>query len=290
MIETTRTQTFLDHRAMLTGLAYRMLGSMADAEDVVQETWLRWDQNVPDDLVSARSWLCKIATNLCLDQLKSARAWRETYVGPWLPEPALLPADEGADSGAQNLSYGLLVALERLNPMERAVFLLHHAFDFRFAEIGEMLDLQTDHCRQLTHRARKRLGQEHSRFEADQGSLQRLTRSFRTVLQTGELGPLTELFKRDIVLYADGGARIIAARRPIHGPDKVARFWRGIFGKMGDATWSYHEISGSPAWLIHSNGRPELFVTLEVDETGITAMYLVRNPDKLEGLKRLATS
>ena len=277
---------FEPHRRHLRGLAYRMLGSWADAEDVVQDTWLRWRQAGAAQADAPRAYLSRIAARLCLDRLKSARARREHYVGPWLPEPlpeAQWYAGSAPGEFAADLSVALMLALERLSAPERAAFLLHDVFDVPYAEIAATLGRGEAACRQLAARARARVREERPRFDASREQGERLAGAFLRASRDGDVDALRALLAEDAVLYTDGGGRKSAALRPILGGDRVARFFAGIARKPGAGlsgariTW----LNGLPAIVAaESDGLPRA-TTLALREGRIAAVYLVRNPDKL---------
>jgi len=280
---------FAPHRRHLLGLAYRMLGSWSEAEDIVQDAWLRWREADRGQVREPRAFLSRVVTRLCLDHLKSARVRREQYVGQWLPEP--LPDAEqyagmGAGPYALDLSMALMLALERLAPAERAAFLLHDVFDVPYAEIGAILERDAAACRQLAARARTRVREARPRFGASQQDAQRLAEAFLRASRDGDLAALQQLLAEDAVLHTDGGGRKLATLRPIRGGAKIARFFAGIAHKDSSRT-----LAARLAWL---NGMPGLVVTepdglpraisLEIRDGRIAALYMVRNPDKLAHL------
>ena len=277
------------HRGRLLGLAYRMLGSRSDAEDVVQDAYLRFAgaQNVHNP----EALLVTIVTRLCLDRLKSAKAQREIYVGPWLPEPVFDAEGLSADAAtelADDLSFALLLALDRLSPMERAAFLLHDVFDTPFSEVAAMLDRTEAACRQLASRARRAVRDERPAPTATPDSHARLLQAFSDAVASGNVRQLAELLREDAVAITDGGGRKFAARNPIIGADKVARFFIGLAGKTAghDVRIEPAVINGAVGALLYLDGELDLTLSMAVDGEKIAAIYIVRNPDKLRHAPR----
>ena len=277
------------HRGRLLGLAYRMLGSRSDAEDVVQDAYLRFAgaQNVHNP----EAFLVTIVTRLCLDRLKSAKAQREIYVGPWLPEPVFDAEGLSADAAtelADDLSFALLLALDRLSPMERAAFLLHDVFDTPFSEVAAMLDRTEAACRQLASRARRAVRDERPAPTATPDSHARLLQAFSDAVASGNVRQLAELLREDAVAITDGGGRKFAALNPITGADKVARFFIGLAGKTAghDVRIEPAVINGAVGALLYLDGELDLTLSMAVDGEKIAAIYIVRNPDKLRHAPR----
>ncbi|MFJ7337521.1 RNA polymerase sigma factor SigJ [Streptomyces sp. NPDC101110] len=288
-------------RPRLEAVAYRMLGSASEAEDAVQETFLRWQAADTDRIEVPEAWLTKVLTNLCLNQLTSARARRETYVGQWLPEPLLAgdPMLGPADTAEQreSVSYAVLVLLERLSPNERAVYVLREAFDYPHREIAEILDITEASSQQILHRAKKRVadGRARTRTEIDEAAARRIIDEFLAAASSGRTEPLVQLLTGDAVAVGDGGGKVPARARAFEGALAVAKFMRGLF-KPGAAKRAL--VGGSPdvyAWT--ANGDPALVVVLdgrvigvmclEVAADGIAAFRNQVNPDKLERATRL---
>lgn len=275
--------SFEPHRGYLRGLAYRMLGSVSDAEDIVQEAFLRWSEVSRDGVAEPRAYLTRVVTRLCIDQLRSARARREQYVGTWLPEP--LPAAEPGELG-HDLSVALLLTLERLSPLERAAFLLHDVFDVDYAEVARALDRSEATCRQLALRAREHVRADRPRFEAESSETERILRAFELAIQTGNPAPLSQVLAEDAVFYSDGGGKRPAALQPIYGRDKILRLMTGLAKKGRGVVVSGFErtsLNGHPGFLLR---RPEGVETLALQIQGaeVVALYAVRNPDKLRHL------
>jgi RNA polymerase sigma-70 factor (ECF subfamily) len=273
--------SFEAHRSLLFGIAYRMLGSRSEAEDMVQETFLRWQAAPRDEIESARAYLSTIVTRLCLDQLKSARAQRETYVGPWLPEP--LRTEEPVDP--QSISLAFLVLLEQLSPVERAVYLLHEVFDHSHAEVAAIVGKEEAACRQIFHRARAHIDEKRPRFAPSRADHERLLTGFLTAVQAGDLEGLRGMLAKDAVTWSDGGGKRLAARNLIHGADANARLFLGLARKAhADFSLELAEINGWPAVVIRQDGQISDVLGIETDGAVIYAVHLVSNPDKLQGL------
>jgi RNA polymerase sigma-70 factor (ECF subfamily) len=282
------TDAFEPHREFLIRLAYRMLGSVAEAEDVVQDAFLRWRSVEHGEIVHPRSYLARVVSRLCLDRMKSAVARRETYVGTWLPEPIVTPP--GAPL-ADDLSLALLLTLERLSPLERAAFLLHDVFDMDYAEIGEILERTDVACRQLAARAREHVQRERPRFRATDAARDKLLDAFRAAAQAGDLEGIARMLAEDAVFYQDGGGKRRAVPKPIRGKEKIVRFFEGAMrhgaAKRGDAPQYIElervQINGLPGFLIRTDQGIETFA-FEVADDLVVAIYGIRNPDKLRHL------
>ncbi|GAC1428177.1 MAG: RNA polymerase sigma-70 factor [Chloroflexota bacterium] len=281
-------EAFNDDRALLFSLAYRMLGSVMDAEDIVQEAFLRWQGGAHEDVRSPRAYLATIVTRLCLDHLRSARVKREEYVGPWLPEPLLTEATAGEmDAGplADSLSLAFMVLLESLSPLERAVFLLHDVFVYPYDEIAVIVGKSEANCRQIAQRARRHVEARRPRFAAAPEQQDRITRQFIQTCVTGDMGALVTLLADDITLWTDGGGKAQAARRPIEGALHVARFILGVLAKIPPGAVSrVRRVNGQPAIILEAEGRVLGVVALEVDGERVAVLRIVVNPDKLRGM------
>jgi RNA polymerase sigma-70 factor (ECF subfamily) len=289
--------SFEPHRRRLRGLAYRMLGSMADAEDAVQEAYLRWHATDRSVVADPRAFLMTTITRICLDVLTSARVRREQYVGPWLPEPVLDTAALAPDSRtelAEDLSIALLLTLERLSPLERAAFLLHDVFDFSFAEVARALDRSEAACRQLATRARAHVraakprgtAMPPERTEEIDAKHSQLISAFVAASRSGDLEALTHLLASDVRVVTDGGGKVAAALNVLEGPDRVARFLVGVASKgwRDDFTLRFATINGLPGLIVEA---PEGLVqtsAFDIEGDAIRAVYVVRNPDKLRHL------
>jgi RNA polymerase sigma-70 factor (ECF subfamily) len=280
------------HRGRLLGLAYRMLGSRSDAEDVVQDAYLRFAG--AQDVHNAEAFLVTVVTRLCLDRLKSARAQREVYVGPWLPEPVFDAEGLSADAAtelADDLSFALLLALDRLSPLERAAFLLHDVFDTPFPEIAAMLGRTEAACRQLASRARRAVRDNRPAPAKAPDNHARLLQAFGDAVASGDVAQLAELLRADAVALTDGGGRKTAARNPIIGAEKVARFFIGIAAKNAghDIRIEPAVINGAVGALLYLDGELDHTMSMAIDGEKIAAIYIVRNPDKLRHLQPATT-
>jgi RNA polymerase sigma-70 factor (ECF subfamily) len=277
---------FERHRQFLTGLAYRMLGSVAEAQDAVQEAYLRWHEVDHAKVANARAFLAKIVTRLCLDEMKSARARRETYVGPWLPEPVLNDAELSAETAseyAHDLSVGLLLALERLSPLERAAFLLHDVFDVGFAEVAQLLGRTEAACRQLAARARTNVRAAHPRVTVPPDKGKAIAQAFAAALASGDVSSLARVLAEDAVLHSDGGGKVAAALNLIVGRDKILRFAEGVARKFPKAVVEvqFATINGLPGFITVFDDGSIMTTALEIVHDRVTAIYATRNPEKL---------
>ncbi|MBW0275702.1 RNA polymerase subunit sigma-24 [Nocardia sp. MH4] len=279
---------FLRHRSRLFGLAYRMFGAATEAEDIVQEVYLRWAAANPAGIENAEAWLTAVTVNLCRTWLVSARARRETYVGPWLPEP--VPTGGGAlgpletVEARESISLALLTAMERLSPIERAVFVLREAFGYPHAEIAAMLDLTEANSQQILHRASERVRTGKRRFAVPESHARTLIDRFLLAAGTGDVTALRAMLADDVVSTADGGGKITAARRPVRGGDLVARYLIGLNKFLTPASsFSVAEINGELALVVRADGVVASSVMLfELDaDSRVDAIRIVVNPDKL---------
>jgi RNA polymerase sigma-70 factor (ECF subfamily) len=293
-----QAEAFEHYRVLLFSIAYRMTGSARDAEDLVQETYLRYQASASQEIVSLKAYLCTIITRLALDYLKSARVAREQYIGPWLPEPILTSEDVGfarADLEQQEaLSLAFLRLLEALSPPERAVFLLHEVFDFAFSEIGSMLEKSPANCRQIFHRARQALQDKRARFEPEPQRQRQLLVSFLSASQAGDMAALTSLLAEDAVSWSDGGGKVQTNLRPIHGQQAVARFWSFWLNlarkNQLPLTVTQAEINGSPTLLFWDEGSLAIVISLTLSAVGIQEIYALLNPEKLTYLQKQLSS
>jgi RNA polymerase sigma-70 factor, ECF subfamily len=277
------------HRGRLLGLAYRMLGSRSDAEDVVQDAYLRFAD--AKDVHNPEAFLVTVVTRLCLDRLKCAKAQREIYVGPWLPEPVFDAEGLSADAAtelADDLSFALLLALDRLSPMERAAFLLHDVFDTPFSEVAMMLDRTEASCRQLASRARRAVRDNRPAPVRAPDNHARLLQAFSEAVASGNVAQLAALLREDAVALTDGGGRKTAARNPIIGPERIARFFIGIAAKNAghDMRIEPAMINGAAGALLYLDGELDNTMSMAISGDKIAAIYIVRNPDKLRHLPR----
>jgi RNA polymerase sigma-70 factor (ECF subfamily) len=289
--ESTAIAEFEAHRPHLLGIAYRMTGTLADAEDLVQDAWLRWQAVDRAQVANTRAFLATTVSRLALDQMKSARARREQYVGQWLPEPA--PESRFAGEGdpgheaelRETLSYAFLVVLERLNPIERAVFLLRDVFDYDYREIAGVVDRSEAACRQAAHRARAHLREARPRFDCGYQQRLQLLQAFARAVGNGDMEGLTALLADDVVSISDGGGKAVTAMNPILGPDRVARLYIGAMKKEPIRVARHITVNGVPAMALYRRDRLSGVYFVEPGLDGrIAAVYAVRNPDKLRAI------
>lgn len=277
------TDDFEPHREFLIGVAYRMLGSFAEAEDIVQDAFLRWSATDRSSVEHPRAFLARIVSRLCLDRMKSAASRREQYVGTWLPEPMVAPPTQPF---ADDLSLALLLTLERLSPLERAAFLLHDVFDMDYSAIADTLGRSEAACRQLAARAREHVREERPRFSASEESRAKLTDAFQAAIAEGDISAIARLLADDAVFYSDGGGKRAAALNPIYGKDKIVRFLIGVTRK-GRAAHVEHlervQINGLPGFVMRTTEGVET-LSFDIANDQIVAIYAVRNPDKLRHL------
>jgi RNA polymerase sigma-70 factor (ECF subfamily) len=290
----TQTTMLTDLRPLMFSIAYRMLGSVAEAEDIAQETLLRAYRELADgtQIESPKAYMTAIATRLSIDHLRSARVRREAYVGPWLPEPLLTRA--GADPSvdlpgnaelADDLSMAFLLVLERLTPVERAVFLLREAFDYTFAEIAEVVDKSPDNCRQIAARARRHVIADKPRFEPSPAARESLARRFLTAAQEGDMEGLVAMLADDAVFTGDGGGKATAFPRPVVGAQPIAHALRALFRQAARAdgvTVTHAEVNGMPGWIgREADGRVIVVMALDIAGDRVLGIRSVINPDKL---------
>ncbi|GAA2356533.1 RNA polymerase sigma-70 factor [Nonomuraea africana] len=273
---------FETYRPMLLGLAYRLLGSMWDAEDVVQEAWLRWSDTDQAAVKEPRAFLVTIVSRLALDQLRSARVRREAYTGPWLPEPVPTSQIGPLDTAElrDTLSYATLHLMERLSPPERAVFVLREAFDLPYDEIAAIVDASVANCRQMHHRASVRLAEGRDRFQPNPEEHARLLLRFLDAAQGGDLSALTSMLSDDVVAWTDGGGKARAALHPIEGREKVVAFITGLTRRYAIEEVRVLDVNGAPALWFRSGGEPQI-AAVDLRDGLIRGVYAIRNPDKL---------
>ncbi|MER6119642.1 RNA polymerase sigma-70 factor [Streptomyces sp. NPDC001743] len=291
MTTETATDVFEEHRPVLIGVAYRMLGRIADAEDVVQEGWLRWSAASREDVREPRAFLVSIVTRLAIDRLRRIGARREAYVGPWLPEPLVtdfgptVPDTAERAVLAESVSLAVLVVLESLSPLERAVFVLREAFGFPYAEIATTLDRTEVAVRQLAGRARRHVEERKPRYDVDPARRRDLTERFLAAAAGGDIDALLAVLAPDVRLVGDSGGRSKAPLRILESADKVGRFLVGVAqGQIPDLEVRFLELNGGPAVLILSGGKPDSVIQVDVRDGAIQCVYIVRNPDKLTTL------
>ena len=288
---TADASSFESYRPLMFSIAYRMLGSATEAEDIVQEAYLRYQAVAPGAIQSPRAFLSTIVTRLCLNQLQSARVQRETYIGPWLPEPVITgdrPGPERSLAEAESVTLAFMVLLETLSPEERAVFLLREVFDYEYDEIADMLEMSAANCRQLFHRAKGRIAERKPRFCAAMSEKRPLVERFVRAFSEGSEAGLTSVLAEDIGFWSDGGGKVLAARRPIFGREQVVSMLLGfrrtapaIGVPLESVTLDIVEVNREPAVLLRVDGRLDGVYVMAVEEGAITAIRVVRNPDKM---------
>ncbi|MFI9601099.1 RNA polymerase sigma factor SigJ [Streptomyces sp. NPDC052043] len=285
------TDVFEEHRTVLMGVAYRMLGRVADAEDVLQETWLRWSAADRSAVREPRGYLVRVTTRLAIDRLRHIKARGESYVGPWLPDPLVtdlaqtVPDTEERAVLADSVSLAVLVVLETLSPLERAVFVLREAFGCPYAEIAALLDRGEPAVRQLAGRARRHVGERRPRYEVDPVQRRDLTERFLAAAAGADLAGLMALLAPDARLVGDSGGKSRAPLRILESADKVGRFLVGVVQKgIPDPSVRFLEVNGGPAILVLSEGNPDGVIQLGVVDGRVQTVYIVRNPDKLRSL------
>ncbi|MEQ9570288.1 MAG: RNA polymerase sigma-70 factor [Longimicrobiales bacterium] len=285
----SNNEVFEDLREHAFRVAYQMVGSAADAEDLVQETWIRWHRTDQQSIRSPGAWITTVVTRLAMNHLASARVRREQYVGTWLPEPIPTDSAESVTGTAElnrSLSVAFMFLLESLSPKERAVFLLHEVFGLPHAEVADVVDVTEAASRKLLQRARVQLRARRPRFEAAADTRRRLLESFRAASQDGDLDRLAELLAADVVAHTDGGGRARAALRPIYGRDRVARFVRGAVERfVPDGVESrITSMNGEPALVASAHGTVLSVISVEVSDSLIQSLFIVTNPDKLRAV------
>lgn len=281
-----KTHIFEEHRRLLEGIAYRMLGTLADAQDVVQDTYLKWSRANSSEIENPRSWLVTVCSRLALDVLKSARVRRETYIGPWLPEPFLdEPAPDAKLRTDETVSLALMLALEKLSPAERAAFLLHEVFGYSFEEVAAILNKSSAACRKLASRARAAVQADKPRFQATPEEHQRLLDAFLKAAHGGDLNRLQTVLAEAVELHADGGGKAVTAPEVLRGADAVASFFLRVMHerKPPGATTEIvtRWFNGVPGVLIYEAGRLVVALSVAIQSGRIHRIYALRNPDKL---------
>ncbi|MGV9696652.1 RNA polymerase sigma factor SigJ [Streptomyces sp. NPDC003470] len=291
MTTDTATDVFEEHRPVLLGVAYRMLGRLADAEDVVQEAWLRWSRADRTAVREPRGYLVRITTRLAIDRLRQITSRGETYVGPWLPEPCVTDfGDVVPDTAeravlADSVSLAVLVVLESLSPLERAVFVLREAFGYPYAEIAAVLEREEAAVRQLAGRARRHVDERRPRYDVDPAHRRDLTERFLAAAAGGDLEGLMAMLAPGVRLVGDSGGKSRAPLRVLESADKVGRFLVGAARKTApDATLRFLELNGGPAALLLAGGKPDFVLQLDIADGRVQCVYVVRNPDKLRSL------
>jgi RNA polymerase sigma-70 factor (ECF subfamily) len=287
-VDNEQASVFEAQRSRLFAIAYRMLGSIEDAEDVVQETFLRWRKVDSAQIRTPAAWLSTVVTRLSLNQLQLSRVRRGEYVGPWLPEPLPTASDASPSDDvelADSISIAFLVVMERLNPRERATFLLREVFDYDYEEIAGVLDVSVANCRQLFHRAKARMGESVARFRPDPALHRQLIEQFGRAVRQGDIDEVVQLLARDATLNVDsGGEARAAARRPLSGALPVAQFLTGVTRKMAPVGMLIHiiDVNGEPALVSSVDGVPQQVVTISIEDARIQSINIMANPAKLK--------
>ena len=281
-------ETFNSHRQTIFGIAYRMLGRVSEAEDMVQEVWLRWQKQDEAAITSPKAWLVSTMTRLCIDQLRSARREREEYYGVWLPEPLMASSARGPDEAAEladSLTMAFMIMLESLDPAERAIFLLREVFSYDYAAIATIVGKSEANCRQIVSRAKAHLRAEKKPPAPPSEQAQLLVAQFLSAANTGEVKQLLAMLAEDAVVYSDGGGKVKAAGRPIVSADHVSRFFVGIWPRLpADTEWSPALINGRTGLLMRTKGEVYGACSFEIEGEWIRNIYMVLNPEKLRHL------
>lgn len=282
--------TFNSHRQLLFGIAYRMLGRVTEAEDIVQEVWLRWSKQDAAAIQSAKAWLVAATTRLCIDQLRSARRQREEYYGVWLPEPLMAAPEMSPDSAAEfadSLTMAFMMMLESLGPDERAVFLLREVFDYEYAEVAAIVGKTEANCRQIVRRAKAQLQATPKAPAPPTEQARKLVEEFLAATASGKVDDVLALLTEESTVYSDGGGRVKAAGRPILGADHVSRFLLGIWPRfVGAMERRLVDINGSPGLLMCSEGKVQYAFSFELAGDRVRNIYIICNPDKLQHLAK----
>ncbi len=292
--QAARLAAFDQYRGLLFSISYRMLGSVADAEDIVQDTFVCWQSASDEEIRSPRAYLVTIASRLSINHMKSARVQREQYVGQWLPEPIVTGI--GSDPLAlvridESISMAFLVLLERLNPVERAVFLLHEVFEYDYPEIAKVLEQTEANCRQILHRARKHVAAMRPRFKASPEEQNKLLQGFLKATGSGDIDGLVALLAEDAVMRTDGGGKAFAVPNLVQGPSNIARaiiLGRDKFRPKGEVEYRVALVNGAPGIVSYFQRRPSFVFTLDTDGGRISSIYFITNPDKLAHIPDLA--
>jgi RNA polymerase sigma-70 factor (ECF subfamily) len=292
---TMKDDVFSTDRRLFFSIAYRMLGSASDAEDVLQDAWMRYQAADESEIRSPRAFVATIVSRLCLDRLKSARSTREEYIGPWLPEPVLTSEMRGPEAVLQHeesITLAFLVLLEKLSPEERAVFLLKDVFEYEHAEIAEMLNTSAENSRQLLHRAKARLAAERPRLTGTTASRRAVAERFARAFSSGDGSELTAILAQDVGLWSDGGGKAAAARRPLIGREEVVNFLVGLHrtgqktGLASQASLDMEDVNSEPALVLRIGGELNSIFVFSVEDDRIAGIRVVRNPDKLARIDR----
>ncbi|CAG9613651.1 ECF RNA polymerase sigma factor SigJ [Bacillus rhizoplanae] len=284
-------QIYQDYKPLLFSLAYRMLGSVMDAEDIVHESFVTFAKlKDSKSITSVKAYLCKITTNCCIDHLRSAAHKRETYVGTWLPEPIVEDyLDDPANSYfmKESLSTAYIMLLQQLSEVERAVFLLREVFQYEYDEIASMVDKSSTNCRQIFHRAKKGLVYEPNVYQQDYQHFSNYVERFTAALQNGEISEMIQMLQKDAIFYADGGGKVTTTLKPIYTADRITRLFLNVIKRLPEgAMFKFKKVNGGPGVVIMINGYLAYVVSFEFKEGKINSIYMVANPDKLSRLNK----
>lgn len=289
MNETQPEQLFMLHRPLLFSLAYRMLGSVHDAEDIIQEAYFTLSETSIEQMQNPKAYLCKIVTNRCIDLLKSARKKRETYVGPWLPEPLIIDSEKDPEQNymmKESISTAYLLLLEQLSETERAVFLLREVLQYDYDSIAEVVGKSSTNCRQIFHRARKAVGNHRASDQIPTPRAAALTEQFVTAIVSGNVNKLLSLLAVDATLLSDGGGKTKAAVLPILGAERIVRFYMGILAKFTeDFSYKFTTVNGDPGIILYVENKVFGVLSLHIQNGLIHQIYWVVNPEKLTHIK-----
>jgi RNA polymerase sigma-70 factor (ECF subfamily) len=292
-VESEKLQIFNKYKPKLFGIAYRMLGTRDDAEDIVQEAYIRWHNSDPNNIETPEAWLVTVTTRLSIDRLRKAAHERETYLGPWLPEPLITspsPSPEDEAEMASNLSLAFMTLLERLSATERAVFLLHDIFDLGYTEIARVVRKTEPSVRQIVHRARERVRSDKPRFEPNGADRVRMIRKFAAASYAGDESTLMSIFADDVALTSDGGGVVNAARRTVFGSRRLTRLYMLTTARHRDRLAAYIvTINGEPGILEFADGRPFAATSFSIAGGKITAIFRMMNPEKLKAFENIDT-
>ncbi|MCB9892826.1 MAG: RNA polymerase sigma-70 factor [Planctomycetes bacterium] len=274
--------SFDNHRAYLFAIAYRMLGSAADADDIVQDAWLRWQREPRDAVEKPKAWLASVVTRLSIDRLRELKRRREEYVGPWLPEPLVSAAPPDGGELAESLSLAFLTMLERLTPVERAVFLLRQVFGYDYPEIAAIVGKTEANCRQQFSRAQKHLSDARPRFETSPQAQQRMLQGFLDAVGSGDIARIEAILREDVELISDGGGKVAAAMRVLKGREIVAKFFKGVASRpLAELSYEFAAVNGQVGLLLKVAGRLDTIFVIESIDGQAHTISAVRNPDKL---------
>lgn len=282
-------QLYRTYKSLLFSLAYRMLGSVMDAEDIVHEAFLLFEKtDHPERIQNTKAYLCKIVTNRSIDKLRSAAKKREVYIGTWLPEPLVEQYSDDPSSSymtKESISTAFLLLLQQLTEMERAVFLLREMFQYNYDEIALIVDKSNANCRQMFHRAKKGIMHNPGSINQDFGQQSGYVEKFAQAVQDGNMSEILALLKKDAIYYSDGGGKVTAATRPVYGAEYIARFFLGIITKLSEGfSLKFAKVNGAPGIVVYVSGSVKYVLSVEMKDEKIKSIYMVANPDKLSHL------